>query len=148
MFRLVILVLLLGAPLWCQTQGKIVATNDTPDGSIVTQRDEPKQEAAPGPPPVAIVKPTRDELDAPDMKRVLSAQVQQQHWRAEAEKYRAEMEANRARMNEAEQELRLWNKEIDNLLVEMRIRYNCPGCALLRDMKWKVPDPPKADVKP
>lgn len=142
MKRTVVFLLLSCVPLLAQ-DAAIKATNDTPDGAMVVSKEPPRVVVAAPP----VVNPLKTELDAPDMRRVLTAQREKFFWTAKAQEYRAEMEAQHARMNEAEQELRLWNKEIDNLVIELQKRYNCPGCTLQGDMKWKMPEIPKPQAK-
>lgn len=116
----------------------IKATNDTPDGSIVVSKESSPPAFGPVLPP--LIKPTMDELTAPDMKRMLTAQREQQHWLAQKL-------AAQADLNKYDTQLQLWSKEIQNLMIELTKRYGCPGCDLGQDMRWIVPPPPPQPKK-
>lgn len=92
----------------------------------------------------AVVKPSREELDAPDMKKVLTLQREQYMASTEVNKLKAEMESKRADMWQMQRQLDKANKEMVELLNELRLKYNCPGCEVTGDMKWSVkPEPPQ-----
>jgi len=115
---------------------QVKAVNDAPDGSVrIENITEPESSATTQTPNLApIILPLKPMLDAPDMKRVLTAQREQQF-------YRAEMESFRAKMIQAEGQKALWDKELINIADELRKRYNCPGCGISPGMMWIVPAP-------